>query len=261
MPGCIAKMNISIIPARMASSRFPGKPLALIRGVPMVEHCFRRSVSVFGASNTYVATCDQEICNFMESIGGQAIMTSAEHKRAVSRTAEAAKIINGQRNFSGVVMIQGDEPLTDPAWLSNLDELIKKDPESIHNVAIKVSDKQKFEDRDNVKVVTNTDGEALYFSRCPIPFTNELNKECFGLIQTGLMAFPKKQLFGFDEIPEGVLEIAESVDLNRVIEAGGKIKICCVDGKSFGVDNLDDLAKAEDLMIDDVFFRSVNKSD
>ena len=154
---------IAIIPVRMNSSRFPGKPMYPLLGVPMVGHCYHRTRMSEGLSETYVATCDQLIFDYVESIGGKAVMTSDTHNRATERTAEAMEKIETEigSEFGVVVMVQGDEPLIPPSAIA---ETLKHfdDPEvEIVNIMSRFRDQEQFEDKNNVKVVVNLHSDAL----------------------------------------------------------------------------------------------------
>ena len=166
-------MNIiSIIPARMNSSRFPGKPLEKIMGMPMIGHCYKRSIMCKDVSDTFVATCDAEIRDYIDSIGGKTIMTSSNHERATDRTAEA--MIKIEKNLGKkvdiVVMIQGDEPMITPEMISlSLDPFRKNQNIKVVNLYSDIMTLEEFNDPNEVKVVIDNNDNALYFSREPIP--------------------------------------------------------------------------------------------
>ena len=166
-------MNIiAIIPARMGSSRFPGKPLADIHGIPMIGHVFLRTRKCKWLSETYVATCDKEIFDYVESIGGNAVMTKDTHERCTDRTAEAMIKIEQQtgKKVDIVVMIQGDEPMVTPEMIECALAPIKHRPEIfVVNLMAEMKTIESFEDANEVKVVVGQNGNALYFSREPIP--------------------------------------------------------------------------------------------
>ena len=158
---------IAIIPARMGSSRFPGKPLAFLLGHPMIEHVYRRTILCDALDEVYVATCDQEIFDSVESFGGRAVMTSPTHERASDRVAEAA----ADMDADVVVMLQGDEPMTYPEMIDeSLAPFLGGNADlACVNLTAKIKTPQEFADRNTIKVVIDKDGYALYMSREPIP--------------------------------------------------------------------------------------------
>ena len=178
----------------MSSSRFPGKPMAQIHGMPMIGHCYLRTQMCEQLLDTYVATCDQEIFDYIESIGGKAIMTANTHERATDRTAEAmlkAEEQLGER-VDIVVMVQGDEPMVVPEMISEAIFPLVEDA-SIHVVNLMANMKSvgEFEDPNEVKVVVDQDCNALYFSKRTHPIKKERSFRCPNA-QTGVHhSFPK----------------------------------------------------------------------
>ncbi len=163
---------IAIIPARMGSSRFSGKPMAKIHGMPMIGHCYLRTKMCSTLLDTYVATCDQEIFDYIESIGGQAVMTAGTHERATDRTAEAMLKIEEKlgEKVDVVVMVQGDEPMVTPNMIAqSLEPFITDETVNVVNLMARMSKVSEFEDPNEVKVVVNKSNDAIYFSREPIP--------------------------------------------------------------------------------------------
>ncbi|MDQ3819345.1 MAG: 3-deoxy-manno-octulosonate cytidylyltransferase, partial [Acidobacteriota bacterium] len=157
---------VAIIPARMGSSRFPGKPLAHICGRPMIEHVLSRAEMCASLEAVYVATCDEEIREAVLSVGGNVIMTSRSHERASDRTAEAAE----RTEADIVVMIQGDEPMVTPEMITASITPMLNDPSvGCVNLVRRIFRWEDYTDRNTIKVVMNTQGDALYFSRSPIP--------------------------------------------------------------------------------------------
>ena len=162
---------IGIIPARLDSKRYPNKPMALIHGMPMVGHCYYRTRLVLGTEATFVATCDEEIADYVRSIGGSAIMTSASHSRATTRTAEAMEHIETayDEKVDVVIMVQGDEPLISTEAIAETLNHFNHPTIKIVNIMSRLSTYEQFIDKNNVKVVVNCNNDALYFSREPIP--------------------------------------------------------------------------------------------
>lgn len=237
----------------MAATRFAGKPMAPILGMPMVGHCYHRAKLAQGIDAVYVATCDEEIANYIKEIGGNAVMTSDHHNRATTRTAEALKIIEDQTglHYDIVVMVQGDEPLINPEVIGAI--LVPFEDESVEivNIMSRLDTLEAFSDKNNVKVVVNQNNDAMYFSReaIPSPWHGIDGVPCYN--QTGIIAFRNSALSKFNAMDESRLEIIESVDMNRVLEAGGKIRMVLSENISFGVDTKDELEQAEAILRDD----------
>ncbi len=244
---------IGIIPARMAASRFPGKPLAQILGMPMIGHCYHRTRLAMGLDATYVATCDQEIFDYVLEIGGQAIMTSNLHNRASTRTAEALEIIEKDvgEKVDVVVMVQGDEPLIAPEVIYDTLAHFADPAVQIVNIMSRLRTLEDFIDKNNVKVVVNQNNDALYFSREPIPSPWKGWEQLPRYMQTGIIAFRRDALINFNNQQETPLEQFESVDMNRVLETGGLIRMVAIDAFTIGVDTSEELFAAEKYLRND----------
>jgi len=245
---------VAVIPARMASSRFPGKPMALIHGMPMIGHCFFRVSMCPEIDATYVATCDQEIFNYVESIGGEAIMTSSVHERACDRASEAMLKIEestGQK-VDILVMVQGDEPMDTPEMISDALAPIRKDQTiNVVNLMGEIETVEEFEDPNTVKVVVDSKDNAIYFSREPIPSRKKVNDHVPMRKQICIIPFRRDYLLKFNNMPETPLERIESVDMMRVIESGDRVKMVLTKEESYGVDTPEDLVRVEKRMADD----------
>ncbi|OGW47566.1 MAG: 3-deoxy-manno-octulosonate cytidylyltransferase, partial [Nitrospirae bacterium RBG_13_41_22] len=219
---------IGIIPARMASSRFPGKPMAGIMGIPMIGHVYYRTKRCKSLDEVYVATCDKEIADYIGSIDGKAVMTVDTHERASDRTAEAMLKIEREINkrIDIVVMVQGDEPMLYPEMIDNSIKPMLED-ESIQAVNLMSSLKsiEEQEDPNEVKVVVDLNGFALYFSREPIPSRKKGAKEVPMYKQVCIIPFRRDFLIKFNRLALTPLEIIESVDMLRVLENGYKVKM------------------------------------
>jgi len=250
-------ISVAIIPARLGASRFPGKPMAKMMGIPMVGHCYYRSKFAEGVDEVYVATCDQEIVDYIQSIGGKAVMTSTAHTRASTRTAEALEHIEADtgKQIDLVVMVQGDEPLITPESISETLRHFSDSSVNIVNIMSRFRTLKAFEDKNNVKVVIDENSDALYFSREPIPSPWKGWDKDPRLMQTGIIAFRRDVLHHFNSMDETMLEQIESVDMNRVLETGGKIRMVLTDSLTIGVDTPDELLQAERLLKDDPVFR------
>ena len=241
---------LALIPARMGSSRFPGKPMAKILGKPMIEHVYNNVKKCNLITKTVVATCDTEISDFIESIGGNAVMTSDKHKRASDRCAEALNYLEQEDNiqYDIVVMVQGDEPMTHPEMIVEAVTPMLKDKEIIvTNLLGDIKNEEEFEDRNCIKVVCDIDGNALFFSREPIPtrkFGNTIMKK-----QVCIIPFTRDFLLDYIKLAPTPLEIIESVDMMRILEHGMKVKMVPTKHQTYPVDTKEDLVRVEKLMI------------
>lgn len=245
---------VAVIPARMSSSRFPGKPMALIHGMPMIGHCYSRVELCDDLDETYVATCDQEILDYIESIGGKAIMTSDRHERASDRAAEAMLTIekNSGKKTDILVMVQGDEPMDTPDMVREaIRPMLQDDSVEIVNLVGQIKSESEFEDPNTVKVVVGPDSNAIYFSREPIPSRKKGFDEVPMLKQICIIPFRRNYLLKFNSTEETPLERIESVDMLRVIESGGKVRMVMTDNESIGVDTVEHLERVEKLMEND----------
>ncbi|MFH1283577.1 MAG: 3-deoxy-manno-octulosonate cytidylyltransferase [bacterium] len=241
------KKIAAVIPARMGSSRFPGKPLAKILGLPMIEHVRRRVLLSDVIDKVYVATCDQEIMDIVNSFGGEAIMTSDTHERCTERVEEAARNIDADI----IVIVQGDEPLFIPAIFKGLIEpIISNDSVVCTNLLSVIDKREDLKDVDIVKAVIDQESSILYFSRAPIPFYR-VKSEARSYRQTGISAFKSDFLRQFTKLPQTPLEVAESVDFLRILEHGYKIRGVVVSQETFGVDREDDIPIIERILKND----------
>jgi len=254
----ISKENIDIIgiiPARMASTRFPGKPMAMINGIPMIGHVYFRCRMCPLLTDVYVATCDNEVFDYILSIGGKAILTANSHERASDRCAEAMLKIESEtgRAISILAMIQGDEPMVFPEMISEaLQPLISDEKILITNLIGNISSESEFEDQNQVKVVTDLEGYALYFSREPIPSRKKYSGTVPMFKQVPIIPFRRDFLIEYNNMEQTPLEIIESVDMMRVLENGIKIKMIPTKYNTHAVDSVDDLKSVEIMMRDDV---------
>jgi 3-deoxy-manno-octulosonate cytidylyltransferase (CMP-KDO synthetase) len=251
-------MNIiSIIPARMGSSRFPGKPMADICGMPMIGHVYKRVKMSKTLSEVYVATCDKEIYDYIESIGGKAVMTSDCHERCSDRCAEAMLKIENEtgEKCDIMVMVQGDEPLTFPEMINEAVEPMLQDTSLvITNLVADLESIEAFENPNEVKVVMDKEGFALYFSREPIPSRKKGVLEVPMKKQVCVIPFTRNFLLEYNAMEPTSLEIIESVDMMRILENGQKVKMIPTAYKTKAVDTAHDLEKVNDLMINDPLF-------
>lgn len=245
------KEIIAIIPARMGSTRFPGKPMAKIHGVPMVGHVYFRTKMCSLLNQTYVATCDQEIYDYVVSIGGKAIMTADTHERCSDRTAEAMLKVESEtgRRVDIVVMVQGDEPMVTPEMIErSVAPMLDDHFVQVVNLMAQMKTAEEFDDPNEIKVVVDLQGRALYFSREPIPSRRKGVEDVPMLKQVCIIPFRRDYLLEFNSLPETPLEKIESVDMMRVIEHGDKVYMVMTDTETLSVDTPADLERAVDLM-------------
>ena len=243
---------VAVIPARMGSSRFPGKPLAPLLGRPMIEHVVRRAAMCETLDAVYVATCDEEIRAAVEGFGGEVLMTSAAHERASDRVAEAAERFEAEV----VVMIQGDEPLVTPRMIAAAVAPLFEDASvSCVNLARRVTKREEYFDRNTIKVVMNVRGDAVYFSRSPIPegaFARAPFDASLPVFkQVCVIPFRRDFLREFARLPQTTLERAESVDMLRAIEHGRPVRLVEIEEETHAVDTPGDLRLVESLLKDD----------
>ena len=242
--------SIALIPARMGSSRFPGKPMAKILGKPMIGHVYQRVAKASVLDLVAVATCDQEIADYIESIGGKAVMTSDHHERASDRCAEALLKLEEEYSFKydAVVMVQGDEPMTHPDMVAEaIQPLLVDDGVQVVNLLGQIKDTSEFEDRNCIKVVCDLNSDALYFSREPIP-THSKIKNATMHKQVCIIPFRRDFLLEYTEMKPTPLEIAESIDMMRVLEHGLKVRMVPTKFDTHAVDTEQDLVMVEALM-------------
>jgi 3-deoxy-manno-octulosonate cytidylyltransferase (CMP-KDO synthetase) len=247
-------MNIvAIIPARMGSSRFPNKPMKELLGIPMVGHVFLRTAMSKSVSETWVATCDEEIKNYIESIGGKAVMTSDKHERCSDRCAEAMLKIEQAtgKKIDIVVVVQGDEPLVTPGMVDSAVEALKKAPDpKVACLMNTIDDEEDFKDPNEVKVVVDKSGRAIYFSREPIPTVRKGIASGPKLKQVCIIPFTRDYILAFNNMEPTTLEIVESIDLNRCIEHGHAVQMAFSPDPTVSVDTPDDLAYCESVMLE-----------
>jgi 3-deoxy-manno-octulosonate cytidylyltransferase (CMP-KDO synthetase) len=235
----------------MGSTRFPGKPMAEIHGVPMVGHVYFRTRICSILSETYVATCDQEIYDYIVSVGGKAVMTADTHERCSDRTAEAMLKVESEtgQKVEIVVMVQGDEPMVTPEMIEQAVTPMLEDPTiKVVNLMARMKTVEEFEDPNEVKVVVDLNGRALYFSREPIPSRRKGVQDVPMLKQVCIIPFRREYLLEFNRLPETPLEHIESVDMMRVIEHGEHVNMVLTEAETLSVDTPEDLRRAVDLM-------------
>lgn len=235
---------IGLIPARMASSRFPGKPLVDIGGLPMIVHVMKRAALCRDLSDIFVATDSAEIAEVVGSYGGKAIMTSPQHQTGTDRIAEAAKNID----YDLAVNIQGDEALLDPAHISSLISAMQRDPGA--KFATLICKARHWGDITDCKVVFDTNNNILYMSRADIPSPARVKAETLYKLYC-IVAFRKPYLEKFASWPQTPLERIEYIEYLRIVENGYPFKAVPVDDYKISVDTPKDLETVSAMMKED----------
>lgn len=240
---------IGIIPARYSSSRFLGKPLAILGGKPVIEHVYRQVSSVM--EDVFVATDDQRIYDAVEAFGGKAIMTRSDHKSGTDRICEALEKVGG--SFDVVINIQGDEPFIQKSQLETVMQCFDDPRTQIATLGKPFESMEAVENPNSPKIVLDNDGYALYFSRSVIPFVRGKEHEEWlshfpYLKHIGLYAYRTEVLREISKLPQSTLELAESLEQLRWLQNGYKIKVGLTDVETIGIDTPEDLQRAEEKM-------------
>ena len=241
---------VGIIPSRMASTRFPGKPLAPILGRPMVEHVYKRAARSNILSRVLVATDSEEISETVTAFGGEAIMTRTDHPSGTDRVAEAAENIDADI----IVNIQGDEPALAPQMIDQAVVPLLDDGSVIMSTLVRrITDPRELTDERLAKVTVASNGDALYFSRGPVPYPKG-GIESVDLDSTpswrhvGLYVFRRDFLFTFTSLQPSTLELAEGLEMLRALENGYPIRTVVTEHDSHGVDTPEDIPRAEAIL-------------
>jgi 3-deoxy-manno-octulosonate cytidylyltransferase (CMP-KDO synthetase) len=239
---------IGILPARWGSTRFPGKPLHLIAGKPLIQHVWERCQGAKLLSQIIVATDDGRIAEAVAAFGGKAVMTSADHPSGTDRLAEAVKAIPGATH---IINIQGDEPLIDPALIDELAQALIDDP-ALHMVTaanpLEPSD-PAVDDPNVVKTVLKANGHALYFSRSHLPYFRNAVPGLPVLRHKGIYGYRREFLETFVTWPPSPLEQAESLEQLRALENGASIRVLVTNDTSPGVDTPEQALAIERLLL------------
>jgi 3-deoxy-manno-octulosonate cytidylyltransferase (CMP-KDO synthetase) len=234
---------VAIIPARYHSSRLPGKPLADIAGRPMIEHVFSRTASLLGIDNVIVATDDRRIADAIEKIGGTARMTAGDHQTGTDRIAEVAR----ELTCDIVLNVQGDLPLIEPGMIMELIQPLQADQGLAMSTLCRPAAPDDLPNPNVVKVVRNRTGDALYFSRSPIPYLRQ-NAGVPVMKHIGLYGYRRDFLMTFAALPQTPLERSESLEQLRALEYGYRIGTVETRYESIEVDTPDDLERVRRQM-------------
>lgn len=239
----------AIIPARYASSRFPGKPLALLGGKPVIQRVYEQAIKVL--PEAYVATDDERIADTVHQFGGQVIMTRADHKSGTDRIEEACQKIGTTADV--IVNIQGDEPFIQPSQIETLCQLFDDPDTQIGTLGKPFETMEAVENPNSPKIVCDRRGFALYFSRSVIPYvrgkeTKDWLNEFPYLKHLGLYAYRRQVLHAITQLPQSPLELAESLEQLRWLENGYRIRVGRTNVETVGIDTPEDLKRAEALL-------------
>lgn len=237
---------IAIIPARYSSTRFPGKPLAMLAGKPVIQHVYEQVTKIL--PKAWVATDDDRISNAVEAFGGQAVMTRADHKSGTDRIEEAAEKIGATADV--IVNIQGDEPFIQPSQIETVCRQFDDASTQIATLGKPFSSMEAVENPSSPKIVTDVNGFALYFSRSVIPFVRGIDHDKWlnhypFLKHLGIYAYRREVLKEITKLPQSPLEKAESLEQLRWLQNGYRIRVGLTDVETVGIDTPDDLKRAE----------------
>ena len=240
---------IGIIPARYASTRFPGKPLAMLGGRSVIQRVYEQVAAVL--EEAYVATDDERIFKAVEEFGGRVVMTRQDHKSGTDRIEEAAEKIGTQADV--IINIQGDEPFIQKSQIETLKSLFENSETQIGTLGKKFESIEAATNPNSPKIVTDKNGFALYFSRSIIPYirgkeqTEWLQHFPF-LKHLGLYAYRRDVLRQITQLPQSPLELAESLEQLRWLENGYRIRVGLTDVETVGIDTPEDLRRAEEFL-------------
>ncbi|WP_435262229.1 3-deoxy-manno-octulosonate cytidylyltransferase [Tenacibaculum sp. nBUS_03] len=235
---------IAMIPARYQASRFPGKLMKDLAGKPVIVRTYEAALKSKLFDEVYVVTDSEIISQTIQNIGGKIIISKKEHDCGSDRIAEAVENIETDI----VVNVQGDEPFIDTISLKKLISVFKKDTTKIIDLAslkVPIKEKKEIENSNNVKVITDVNNFAIYFSRSVIPFRREKDQNITYYKHKGVYAFRKSALLDFYNTPTTPLEAAEKIECIRYLEVGKKIKMIETEIESIGIDTPEDLEKAK----------------
>ncbi len=247
---------VAIIPARFGSTRLPGKPLSQIHGKPMVQHVWERAGQARAVDRVLVATDDERIAEAVRAFGGEVVMTSRAHATGTDRLAEAARATDAEI----VVNVQGDEPMLDATFIDGVVAPLRAEPDlPMSTVSLPLTDVEEMLSSAVVKVVTDARGDALYFSRSPIPFVRDAVDmraaaaaavaRALARKHIGLYAYRREALQRFAALPPSPVEQAESLEQLRALHHGMRIRVVPMEGRaSVAVDTPQDLERVRAIM-------------
>lgn len=239
---------LGIIPARYASTRFPGKPLTVINGKTMIQRVYEQSLKAHLLADIVVATDDQRIFDAVKSFGGNVMMTSSEHNSGTDRCCEIVAKVGSE--YDAVVNIQGDEPFINPEQINQIASLISSDDSQIASLCKPIKDEEELFDNNVVKVVFDKNEKALYFSRQTIPFLRKVEKDEKSWMNArtfykhiGIYAYKTDVLKNIAALPQSDLELAECLEQLRWLENSYTIKMGITEFESYSIDTPQDVEK------------------
>ena len=235
---------LCVIPARYASTRLPGKPLADIVGKPMIQHVYERSAQATIPQQVVVATDDEKVFQAVQQFGGKVVMTSSEHQTGTDRLAEVA---SKYAEVDVIINVQGDEPLIDPKVIDELAQEFLNDTALQMASVMSIMDTEDYQNPNAVKVVTDLNNNALYFSRSLLPYPRVAGKANV-YKHIGIYAYKKDFLLKFAKLEPTPLEQSEWLEQLRALENGYKIKMIKTKSKFIGVDSIEDLQTVNELL-------------
>jgi len=242
-------MTIAIIPSRYGSSRFEGKPLALVAGKTMIQRVYEQAQKSKAVSKTVVATDDDRILSAVESFGGQAVMTSDTCRSGTDRVAETTDILNIEPDEI-IINIQGDQPVFNPLTIDEMISPFADDPELVMStLAFKIKDKREITDPKDVKVTFDHNGFAMYFSRAQIPYPRDKETTVDFYKHLGFYAYKKNFLDKLVALPTGTCENIEKLEQLRVLEFGYRIKVVITKYDSLEIDLPCDIKRIEETLL------------
>ena len=247
---------VGIIPARYASTRFEGKALADLCGKPMIQHVYEKATRASSLDDVVIATDDERIFDTVKDFGGQVVMTSPAHPSGTDRIAEVAHFLD----VEVVVNIQGDEPLIHPAMIDEVVAPFMADPSIVvSTLKRRIDSEAQYKNPNIVKVVTDSDGFALYFSRSPLPYvkSGDWTSDLQAYLHVGLYAYRKQFLLKYAQMPPSFLERTEGLEQLRILESGYRIKVPETNYVSIGVDTLEDLNVAREILMSPSYVEEV----
>lgn len=245
---------LAVIPARFASTRFPGKPLAMLGGKPIVQWVWECVATMPALADAVVATDDERIAEAVRQFGGRAMMTSGEHRSGTDRCGEVLRCMEAQgKTFDVVINVQGDEPFTQQRQLQSLIDCFADADTQIATLKTVIRGQEELMSANNVKVICNPRGKAVYFSRQPIPYLRGVEPELWLQHQAyykhvGIYAFRAEALHEVVRLKQSPLELSESLEQLRWLENGYTIEVRETEHANIGIDTPEDLEKAEQLL-------------
>ncbi|MBD62889.1 MAG: 3-deoxy-manno-octulosonate cytidylyltransferase [Gammaproteobacteria bacterium] len=243
------KNTLGVIPARMSSSRFPGKPLESILGIPMLAHCFERALISNSCDHLVIATPDIEILDWANSYQIPVVLTSDDHERATERAAEVIEILETKGDFfEYVLLLQGDEPQINPDDILKLKNAFNEFDSEVINLIFPIK-KNEMSDENVVKAIVSSSNKIQFFSRAHIPYESDE-----GIRQLGMIGFTNQALKLYVNLEMTELEILESIDMMRFLENDIEIQGVFSSSPILGVDRPKDIQKVEEIMTNDTYF-------